>query len=105
MPSSTLPGAWSHSVASMRASTAGWRFMTLLMKLPTLSVVVAAAAAVNVVQHSSTGSVLRPRDTKWSHDQTPLKPACSAAIAVSRHQADEIPIVVGFKPMGIIVAG
>ena len=35
MPSSTRPGARSATVATMRASTAGCRFMTLLTKLPT----------------------------------------------------------------------
>ena len=68
------------------------------MKDPTLSLLVTAAAAVSVVQHSSTGSVLRPRDTKWSHDQTPLKPAASMWRADSSHHSDVTPIEVGLTP-------
>ena len=54
--------------------------MTLVTKLPTLMRDVCAAAAVSVVQHSRTGSVLRPREMKWSQHQTPEKPARSACL-------------------------
>src|SRR5262245_57300704 len=86
----------------MRASTAGWRFMTLVTKLPTRTRLVVAAAAVSVVQHSSTGSESVPRLTKWSHAQTVRKPAASQRLADSSHQAISTPMVARLTPIGII---
>ncbi len=41
---------------------------------------VETAAAVSVVQHSSSGSARSPRLTKWSQIQAVLKPASSARL-------------------------
>src|SRR5215210_8562164 len=76
--------------------------MTLLMKLPTRSRDVTAAAAVSVVQHSRTGVVFLPRLMKWSQHQTAENPASSALRAESSHHADSTPIDVRFRPIGIM---
>ena len=60
--------------------------MTLVTKLPTRRRLVVAAVAASVVQHSSNGSVRRPRLTKWSHDHAVEKPAASTRAALSSHQ-------------------
>ena len=105
IPSSSLPSDSSESVAAIRASTAGWRFMTLLTKLPTRRRFVRAAAAARRVQHSSTGSSSRPRLTKWSHDQTVRKPAASTRSADWSHHVECTPIAVRSTPIGIGAPG
>ena len=57
--------------ATIRATTAGWRFMTLSTKGPTVTRSVRAAAIARIVQHSTTGTSASPRPMKWSQDQTP----------------------------------
>ncbi len=59
-------------VEAMRATTAGWRFMTFSTNGPTWIRDVAPAAIDRIVQHSTTGTVRSPRPMKWSHAQTPV---------------------------------
>jgi hypothetical protein len=53
----------------MRASTAGCRFITLVMNVPSRMLAVAPAAAARIVHCSTTGTVLSPPPTKWSQHQ------------------------------------
>ena len=86
---------------AIRARTAGWRLVTLVTKLPTLTRDVAAAVAASVVQHSSRGSVSRPRLTKWSQAQAVENPAASTRAADSSHQRPDTPMVVRLTPTGM----
>ena len=47
-----------------------WRFMTFEMNVPIPIRDVAPAAAERIVHCSTTGTVLSPCPTKWSHAQT-----------------------------------
>src|SRR4051812_36011233 len=75
--------------------------MTLVTNEPTWMDPVETAAAVSNVQHSSNGSVSRPRLTKWSHAHTDVTPAVSSRRAASIHQAPLTPMVVRLTPIGI----
>ena len=55
----------------MRASRAGWRFMTLTTNEPMVACRVAPAAIDRIVQFSTTGTVRSPRPVKWSQAQSP----------------------------------
>ena len=55
----------------MRATSAGWRFMTFMTNGPTVTRDVCAAAIDRIVQDSTTGTVGSPRPMKWSHDHKP----------------------------------
>jgi len=48
----------------MRATSAGWRFMTFMTKVPTVAWDVVAAAIARVVQDSTTGTVGSPLPMK-----------------------------------------
>ena len=55
----------------MRATTAGWRFITLRTNGPTVTCSVSAAAIDRIVQFSTTGTVWSPWPVKWSQAQRP----------------------------------
>ena len=71
MPRTRRPPLITCSVEAIRASTAGWRFMTLATNVPSCTCCVTVAVALRMVHASTTGTVLSPRPMKWSHDQTP----------------------------------
>ena len=71
IPSTNRPPLAIWSVDAIRASNAGWRFMTLATKVPTVACEVLAAAIDRIVQLSTTGTVSSPRPTKWSQAQRP----------------------------------
>ena len=75
--------------------------MTLLTNEPrrTRRVVVLAAASID--QHSSIGSVRRPRLMKWSQIQIESKPAASDRRAASSHQSVLTATEVRLSPTGI----
>ena len=71
MPSTSRPPLAMWSVEAIRATKAGWRFMTFITNEPTVTRCVAAAAIDRIVQHSTTGTVGSPRPMTWSQLQTP----------------------------------
>ena len=71
MPRTSRPPLAIWSVEAIRATTAGWRFMTLSTNDPTVTRDVAPAAIARIVQPSTTGTVGSPRPMKWSQPQTP----------------------------------
>jgi len=71
IPSTRRPPLASWSVAAIRATTAGGRFITLRTNVMRRSRLVLPASAASVVQHSRTGSRRIPRLTKWSQIATP----------------------------------
>jgi hypothetical protein len=77
--------------------------MTLLTKDPRRTRSVATLAAASIDQHSSIGSVRRPRLTKWSQIQTESNPAASARRAASSHQSVVTATDVRLSPIGIAV--
>jgi hypothetical protein len=71
IPSTNRPPLAIWSVEAIRATTAGWRFMTFATNVPTVTRRVAPAAIARIVGPSTTGTVTSPRPMKWSHAQTP----------------------------------
>jgi len=71
MPSTSRPPLAIWSVDAIRATTAGWRFITFSTNGPTVTCSVAPAAIDRIVQLSTTGTVGSPRPMKWSQHQTP----------------------------------
>jgi len=71
IPRTSRPPLAIWSVDAIRATTAGWRFITFITKGPTVTRSVAAAAIDRIVQLSTTGTVRSPRPMKWSQHQTP----------------------------------
>jgi outer membrane lipoprotein SlyB len=71
MPRIRRPPVAIWSVDAIRATSAGWRFMTLSTNGATVTFDVWAAAMARIVQHSTTGTVLSPRPMKWSQHQRP----------------------------------
>ncbi len=70
IPSVNRPPLAAWSVEAIRASRAGWRFITLVTNVPSPIVFVAPAALERIVHCSTTGTRLSPLPTTWSHDQT-----------------------------------
>ena len=64
IPRTSRPPLATWSVDAIRASRAGWRFMTLATNGPTVARDVQAAAMDRIVQLSTTGTVLSPRPMK-----------------------------------------
>ena len=71
MPSMSRPPLAICSVEAIRATSAGWRFITFITNGPTVTRVVCAAAIDRIVQASTTGTVRSPRPMKWSQHHTP----------------------------------
>ncbi len=71
IPSTRRPPLASCSVAAMRATTDGGRFITFRTNVIRRNLSVLPASAASVVQDSRTGSRRTPRLTKWSQIATP----------------------------------
>jgi hypothetical protein len=71
MPRTSRPPLAIWSVPAIRASTAGWRFMTLATNGPTVVRLVEAAAIDRIVHASTVGTVWSPRPMKWSQHHSP----------------------------------
>ena len=63
-PRTSRPPLAIWSVDAIRATSAGWRFITLSTNGPTVTRSVAAAAIARIVQHSTTGTLRSPRPMK-----------------------------------------
>jgi hypothetical protein len=64
MPRTNRPPLAIWSVEAIRATNAGWRFMTLNTKGATVTRSVIAATIDRIVQHSTTGTARSPRPMK-----------------------------------------
>ncbi len=71
IPRMSRPPLATCSVEAIRATRAGWRFMTLSTNGATVTRLVRAAAMDSIVHASTTGTVLSPRPMKWSQHQIP----------------------------------
>ena len=71
MPRMSRPPLAMCSVEAMRATSAGWRFITLSTNGATVARRVCAAAIDRIVHDSTTGTVLSPRPMKWSQHHSP----------------------------------